>query len=64
MKECANLFIVPVSGDDPIRVTYYEGYDGAPSWSPDGNRIAFESYPGEPDSSVGTTLWIIDVPEH
>ena len=60
--EFANLFIIPVSGGEPIRTTYYEGYDGAPSWSPDGNNIAFESYPGDPDDSSGTTLWIIDVP--
>jgi TolB protein len=60
--EFANLFIVPVSGGDAVRLTHYEGYDGAPSWSPDGNKIAFESYPGDPDDSSGTTLWIIDVP--
>ena len=29
--EFANLFIIPVSGGDAIRTTYYEGYDGAPS---------------------------------
>ncbi len=33
-----------------------------PAWSPDGKRIAFESYPRDPDYSSGTTLWIIDVP--
>jgi len=60
--EIANLFIIPVSGGRPIQITQYEGYDGAPSWSPDGTKIAFESYPGEPDDSSGTTLWIIDVP--
>ncbi|MFQ5795843.1 MAG: hypothetical protein ACE5JP_12425 [Candidatus Bipolaricaulia bacterium] len=58
----ANLFIIPVSGGNPISVTHNEGYDGAPSWSSDGNKITFESYPGDPDSSDGTTIWIIDVP--
>jgi TolB protein len=58
----ANLYITPVSGGNAIRVTHYEGYNGAPSWSPDGKKIAFESYPGDPDNSSGTTLWIIDVP--
>ena len=60
--EFANLFIISVSGGNAVRITQYEGYDGAPSWSPDGNSIAFESYPGDPDDTLGTTLWIIDVP--
>jgi len=59
--EFANLFIKPVSGGNAIRLTYYEGYDGAPSWSNDGKKVAFESFPGDPDNSSGTTLWIIDV---
>ena len=62
-NESANLFIIPVSGGNPIRVTHYDGYDGAPSWSPDGNKIAFESYAGDPEGSGGTTLWVIDVPQ-
>jgi TolB protein len=59
--EFANLFITSVQNGNAIRITRYEGYDGAPSWSPDGKKIAFESYPGDPDDSSGTTLWIIDV---
>lgn len=62
--EFANLFITSVSEDNAIRLTHYEGYDGAPSWSSDGKKIAFESCPGDPDNSSGTTLWIIDVPAH
>jgi len=60
--EFANLFITPVSVGNAIRITHYEGYDGAPSWSPDGKKITFESCPGDPDNSSGTMLWIIDVP--
>jgi len=60
--EFANLFIIPISGGNAVRITQYEGYDGAPSWSPDGNTIAFESYPGDADDTPGTTLWTIDVP--
>ena len=60
--EFANLFVIPESGGKAVRITRYEGYDGAPSWSPDGNQIAFEAYPGDPDDSSGTMLWIIDVP--
>ncbi len=62
--ELANLFVVPVSGGDASRLTDYGGYDGAPSWSPDGQRIAFESSPGDPDESDGTSLWVIDAPTH
>jgi TolB protein len=43
--EFANIYIIPVSGGTPVRVTCYEGYDGAP------------------DTSPGTTIWIIDVPD-
>lgn len=59
----ANLFIVPAGGGTPLRVTFDTArYDGAPSWSGDGRRIAFESSAGDPDGSAGTTLWLIDVP--
>ncbi|MBN2342476.1 MAG: PD40 domain-containing protein [Deltaproteobacteria bacterium] len=59
--EFANLFVISIDGGDPIQVTDWDGYDGAPSWSST-NQIAFESYHGDPDDSPGTTLWIIDVP--
>lgn len=63
-EEGANLYIIPVFGGDPIRVTRYEGYDGAASWSPDGDRIVFESCPDDPDESDGTTIWVIDIVNH
>jgi TolB protein len=59
--EYASLFVIPAQGGEAIRVTDYDGYDGAPSWSGDG-RIVFESCPGDPDGSAGTTLWVIDAP--
>ncbi len=59
----ANLFMVPSGGGTPVRVTTdATRYDGAPSWSGDGTRIAFESSVGDPDGSAGTTLWVIAVP--
>jgi len=62
--ELASIFIIPVLGGVSIRVTEYSGYAGAPSWSPDGSKIAFEASPGDPDDSLGTTLFLVDVPAH
>jgi dipeptidyl aminopeptidase/acylaminoacyl peptidase len=38
-----DLFIVPVSGGDPIRITMNPGFDGNPVYSPDGNFIAYHA---------------------
>ncbi len=57
----ANLYIISVSCGDPVRVTHFDGYDGAPSWSPDGCKIAFESSPGDPEETFGTMIWVIDI---
>lgn len=61
--ECANIYVIPITGGAPKRLTFFNGgYDGAPSWSPVEDKVAFESYPGDPDGSSGTTIWIIDIP--
>ena len=58
----ANLFIVSVTGGASLQATSGERYDGAPSWSHDGSKIAFESSPGDPDEADGTTtLWVVEV---
>lgn len=59
--EHANLFALSIDGGQARRLTYHDGYDGAPSWSPTGNQIAFEACSGDPDESGATTLWIIDL---
>ncbi len=57
--EEANIYKAPVSGGNQIRLTNYEGYDGAPDISPDGTKLIFESSFKEPDKSKGTTLWML-----
>lgn len=57
-----NIFVVPVQGGTPQRVTNDATHeDGAPSWSPDGATIAFESHPiGEEETPA--SLWRIAAP--
>lgn len=57
----ANIYVTRISDGETKRITNYEGYDGAPSWSADGKTIYFESTPGDPDESKGATLWGIDL---
>ncbi len=38
-----DIYIMPASGGDPIRLTRGEGSNLHPAWSPDGTRIGFES---------------------
>ncbi|MFJ9443356.1 hypothetical protein ACIRRH_16005 [Kitasatospora sp. NPDC101235] len=61
----AQVFVVPADGGTPgappVRVTRDDtAYDGAPSWSPDGQWIAFESAPG--GEANPAALWRIPVP--
>jgi len=58
----ANLFIIPATGGKRIRLTRSCGYDGAPGWSPDGKKVAFESAPYDPDLHGNTRIWVIDAP--
>jgi TolB protein len=57
----ANIFKVEVSTGNAYRITDFEGYDGAPSVSPDGEKIAFESCKGDPDESAGTKLFLLTI---
>jgi TolB protein len=57
----ANLYAIPSGGGTPTQVTSGGSYDGAPSWSSQG-QIAFESSPVVPCGSAGTTIWMINAP--
>lgn len=39
----AELFVVPLAGGEPTKISGSPGYDGAPRYSPDGTRIAFRA---------------------
>ncbi len=39
----ADVYIMDVDGENPMRLTNDPAYDGVPSWSPDGQRLAFTS---------------------
>ena len=61
-SEMPNIFLYPVDGDEPIRVTETpSNEDGAPSSSYDGTRIAFESHLGD-DEEYPSEIWIIAAP--
>jgi TolB protein len=59
--EFANIYKISIEGGSSERLTNYEGYDGAPSISSDGSKLAFESYGGDPDDSDGTSIWIVEI---
>ncbi|MCD6497502.1 MAG: PD40 domain-containing protein [Deltaproteobacteria bacterium] len=59
--ELANVYQVAVSGGASTRITQFRGYDGASSISPDSREIVFESTPGDPDTSKGSSLWLMDM---
>jgi TolB protein len=58
----ANLYAIPASGGRHVQITTAGVYDGAPSWSPDGKSIVFETAPlRQPGTGIRgwfTRAWI------
>ena len=53
-----NLFAIPSLGGATFQITFNTGYDGAPSWSPDGRFVVYEhDSNSDPDGGSGTTIW-------
>ena len=57
----ANIYKVSVSWGSPIQLTDSDTYEGAPTISPDGTKLIFESSPSDPDKSEGTSLWLLEL---
>ncbi|MCF6366414.1 MAG: hypothetical protein L3J35_09470 [Bacteroidales bacterium] len=57
--EYANIYKAPITGESQTQLTTYKGYDGAPSISPDGSLLIFETSVKDPDKSKGTSLWML-----
>lgn len=54
----ADIFIMPVNGGTPRRLTSAMGSEGDIAWSPDGQRI---SYASAPTRTSNRSLYVIDV---
>ncbi len=56
-----NIYMFSLNGEDPLRITNSNtNEDGAPSSSPDGKMIAFESHIGQ-DEETPSDIWIINL---
>jgi hypothetical protein len=47
-----NIWLMNADGSNQRRLTHLRGHELAPSWSPDGKRIAFARYPESGDSEI------------
>lgn len=62
--EIPHIWAISVRGLDPVRVSDGRLFeDGAPSASPDGKWVAFESHREAKDENSPSAIWIIDAPK-
>ena len=54
-----DIYVAPPTGAPQVNLTNHAAYDGTPSWSPDGSRIAFSS---DRDGAPDLYLMNADVP--
>ncbi|HYF25186.1 MAG TPA: hypothetical protein VD931_05560 [Baekduia sp.] len=52
------VYVSAADGAGPVRLTHDPGYDSAPSWSPDGGRIAFERGAAL-DADTTKDIWVM-----
>jgi dipeptidyl aminopeptidase/acylaminoacyl peptidase len=56
----ADLFLVPVAGGEPKRITKNPGYDGNPVYSPDGKYIAYHAQLTNGYEADRWRVWLYD----
>ncbi len=57
--DLANIYKISITGENPTKLTNYNGYDGATSISNDGKQLVFESVNRDPYESSGTKLILL-----
>lgn len=56
-----HLYVLDLASEELKQLTSGDYDDSSPTWSPDGNRIAFVSNrTAEPDSNYDTDVWVVD----
>lgn len=48
----SEIYVMNANGSNPINLTNHDGDDYDPVWSPDGTKIAFDSYRDDPSGSA------------
>ncbi len=54
----ADLFVMPLEGGEPRRITTADGNEGRLVWSPDSRHIAYVSSPAR---TASNRVWVVDV---
>ncbi len=54
-----DVYVIPVEGGDPVRLTYHPGADQARGWTSDGKKVLFRS--GRDSGMRHGRLWTVDL---